>query len=634
MRTITGTIENVGGSPAANIEVKFTLVNQLSVPISTFVADTKEKIYGAFSVYTDTNGDFTISLWENDKLADESYYLVEVDLDTDTPFQAALLTGTGAIDWLDFLASGGTVNPAALDVMQDYLDRLAIVEEAVTIGTLLLNSGAEYPLKKMTRDGITSANPIAFSNILLSIRIVNARKDEYYQVSYQQNEAPYDGEATFDWIVSAFDVATYETKSSRTVLIAPTSSYGPQEQLVRDGTVQTISLYPPSRPEMRIDFTVDTSKLPSAGTIIYYETSALPGWSWIIDPSCYEYNTLIEDDISIEPISYSIATDGTTDIVHRSGDKLYKTVIKNNGYNELPNIYSISRADTTDRGNALFSTITSSTSDWLPPMRVYAVNNGDGHLQVFTGGNHGSNGDATGEQTARNILYKVLVDGQPISFSENTTGKAECLTYIIINELCGYNTTGAVDPVLYPKRYILKQSFVVNVRPGKIEVNAEVRAYEDIVVLTDYGPQLVIGGFNDTVLFLDGETTARVAFTSGVNSGDSLSYPNAWAVLLNDATNGQLVSYMDRNYEAGDGRYVDSNADNIFESGGKMYHSAVRSVSGISLSSGESYKWRGGYSIQAPLLQGTELDSFFTFMNDTSIKTVIVEDGHNYTLLP
>ncbi|MDD5406018.1 MAG: hypothetical protein PHE73_03630 [Sulfurovaceae bacterium] len=132
MRTIIGTLERVDGTPSANTKITFTLVNESNRVISSFIAETHEQVYGSAEVTTDENGAFSVSLVENTLLSDETYYLVKTDKSAIPSFRAALAAGAGDIDWLEFKASGGPIEPAVLDIIQTYIDT---AEAAATIST-------------------------------------------------------------------------------------------------------------------------------------------------------------------------------------------------------------------------------------------------------------------------------------------------------------------------------------------------------------------------------------------------------------------------------------------------------------------------------------------------------------------
>src|SRR5690625_1866226 len=70
----------------------------------------------------------------------------------------------------------------------------------------------------------------------------------------------------------------------------------------------------------------------------------------------------------------------------KSGTLYYRVTFGKNGFNQLPNFISIEQS----RNDKSWLNINSSTTDWLPPLRVAAVADGDGSSKFATGGNHGN----------------------------------------------------------------------------------------------------------------------------------------------------------------------------------------------------------------------------------------------------
>lgn len=472
--------------------------------------------------------------------------------------------------------------------------------------SLLINSGKAFPLRQMTRAGVTSQEEPRWSNLLLDVKVINARPGEYYQIAYQQNGANLDGEATTDWVIQAFDAATFASSGVPTVLVSyQKATYGAQQQIDRAGGVQTISLYSASRPSMRFDITLDASKLAAAGTPINsLQSSASLAWSWIIDPSRYFYEV---PNASSSPAAIGVRWDYIGDSVYVSfasgANKLYRVKIGPTGYNSLPNIAQISAAPMGNIETAAWVEIASYTTDWFPPMIVQATQNGDGGAQIFTGGNHGSDGGAGGSNTARNIAFHVLPDGVPKA--SGTSGYCEEMRLLIVNELMAYNT-------ITLGRYVVRQAFSVTIRAGEVNLSAEVKALEPVNVINDYGPQMVSTGFRGTQIF-PGTALGRVAYDNAANSGAKSAAPKAFSIVLQEPTSGQLAMWLDRGYEHGDGRSV-GDAEPLVRGGGganhKFYCAVVRGAN-LPVAAGESYRWRGGYALQAPGLRAAALDSFF-----------------------
>lgn len=138
MRTITGTLERIDGTPAANTKISFTLVNSNNRPVSSFIAASGEMVYGSKDVTTDENGAFSVSLVENDTLTDVTWYLVTPDISPKVPFKAALASGADPIDWLDFKESGGPIEPAVLNIIQNYIDEAEAAATTATAGAQVI----------------------------------------------------------------------------------------------------------------------------------------------------------------------------------------------------------------------------------------------------------------------------------------------------------------------------------------------------------------------------------------------------------------------------------------------------------------------------------------------------------------
>jgi hypothetical protein len=112
-RTVTNSgapLFHPDGTPAANVKVSFTMVDQQGAPHDAFDLTTGECIAsGPVSAYTDSTGVFTIALWPTTRAAGKVlYYLCHVDLDTWDDFMAYLPEGGSALSWSTFMANGGS----------------------------------------------------------------------------------------------------------------------------------------------------------------------------------------------------------------------------------------------------------------------------------------------------------------------------------------------------------------------------------------------------------------------------------------------------------------------------------------------------------------------------------------------
>lgn len=550
-------------------------------------------------------------------------------------FQLARKPGTWidiTLDAAKLLASGSPIrsNSPELAAWSWVIDpsRYVLIDalRATDTDSLLINQGASFPLRSMVRDGVTSAASSIWNDLILDVKVWGVEPGLYYQLAYQQNEASIGGDTDFGWIIYEFAAGTFSTASVAT-LVHNHSNTAPA--ISRTGGIQTISFPLALRAGAWIDITLDAAKLLPAGSPVRANSPELAAWSWIIDPSRY----VIADSVKLAAmdagkIYYEKDGAGAISVAWASKDHFYRLRFGPNGCNNLPNIIGIDRAALGDITIATWVQINSSTTDWLPPLVVQAASGGDAGPKIYTGGNHGSDGSAGGSQTARNVMYILQADGRPLS-GGIASGWVDKITAVVVNEIMAYNT------ITFP-RYVIRQSFVVDILNGSVEAKSEVKALESVTIYTDNGPQMVTTGFNTTELFLDGSTENRIAFDSGLTSGPKSTNPDAWAAVI-QSTNGQQVSWMDRVYGIGDGRYVDAGLPLVRGGGGtntKIYQAAIAAISGTPFASGEAYKWRGGYAWQSPSLAPVGFDSVFAFRKAGESCFAHAISASNYTTLP
>jgi len=469
--------------------------------------------------------------------------------------------------------------------------------------SLLVNKGSVYPQRKMTRAGVTSFTPAAFMSSILSAEVHGARAGKYYRLAYFKNgttllPGPDDG-----WMIEEIDALNYETDANAALIVVNYTDVG-TPTLVRDG-IQTIRLESTVVAGLSVKLSVDTAALPAFGTPIGSNQNFQAGYSYIIDPSNYTLAAAPTGSGDTMPVKWSISSN-VLRVAWASAGRCFRMTFGLLGVNQLPNLITQEGAPGSDLSSAVWSQLSTTGSDYLPPFQVSADANGDGGAIAFTGGSHGSNGDATGSPTARNMLYRVYADDTAVS---SGSGSAQCVNVQIVNEVQAHNTKTA-------GRYVLRQSFNINFRAWGMEVTADVHALEAVHVITDYALQAITGGWQDTQLVLGGGNASRVPFVSTQNnSGLKSANPNAWALVLQHPTNGQMTLWMDKGYEAGDGRYVDAGAPLLRgEATTKWYLGVVLPpltgpAPGQAFAAGTGYKYRAGISWQGVGMQPVGYDS-------------------------
>lgn len=465
--------------------------------------------------------------------------------------------------------------------------------------TIEVNRYRVYPQKLSARNNVTSVPPLAFMAALLDIQVLGARAGKLYRVAYFKNGSaalpgPADG-----WIFEEFDAAGYETASNpATVVVNYTDAGTPA--IPRSG-IQTVVLKSTVVSGLSFRVTLDTALLPAYGTLINGNNPGQAGYSYIIDPQRY-VEALGSAPVAVTGLPLQWSMGANLLVAWASKTRSYRLTIGPNGVNQLPNIIRVEGAAGVDLAAASWVELSFTNSDWFPPMQVSA----DSEPQTtvnFTGGAHGSTGGADGDPTARCVLFQCFADKTPLV--SGASGGAERIRIQIINEVMGYNTVTL-------GRYIVRQALNVNISAGCLELEGCVTPLENVTTRRDYGLQLISGGFQGTQLVLGGSNTARGPFLLANNdSGPKSAYPNAWAVVLQEPTNGQMALWMDTSYEVGDGRHVVATEPLLRGSTfGKWYLGPVLSPTvGVPFATGTGYKYRAGLSWQSPGMQPTGLDS-------------------------
>lgn len=485
----------------------------------------------------------------------------------------------------------------------------------------LYNKGAYYPFIQGNYKGLTSIPNQLFLDLFKDMTVENAEDGFRYSLAYYTNGSTAINAAYVErWIVFKRPESNYsESTATETQIVALNI---PQPTLLKTGNIETITLE--SSGVERFHITVDTSKLPTYGTFVAASQSNQAGYSFYVNKSNYVINSVrnsdkyFEWDATLKSLKYRYTTQGIS----------YEWTFGTNGANNLPNFKEIKRVAGTNLVSNSFSTVQAFDTDWLPPLVFAVVNNpdADGTTTAFTGGNHASNGDATGDPTAENELFSIFVDGQPLDMTKNVKTFCENIDVKVVNRLMASNTRTS-------KRYALRQIFDLNFNGANVDVHCKLKALEDINLRSDYALQMTTTGFRTTQLILESQTVSRVTFDGSATSGIRTEYPKAFATILK-GTGGILASWMDRNYGNGTPENCAPNQPLVRGGGGtnpKFYNVAFRSFGSetaefpmLRLTPSVEYKWRGGYVLQSDNATGV-----FDCVIDFDKKLSII-DGNNY----
>lgn len=454
------------------------------------------------------------------------------------------------------------------------------------LDSLRINAGKPFPLRQMTVDGDTTPEQTRWSDLILDAEVLGAEPGKLYGLRYYQNGAVLGGSTGYRWRIHERDATTLASEDD--VLIENTAQ--PEPLIDRDGGVQIIRLTPMLRPGMEIRLTVNADNLPPEGTPII-SNPGFPGWSWVIDPVRYVYRKMVPP-APVTDLEHMVAwqrVDDEISVAYRSHNTHYRVTFGPNGFNGLPNFKTLEQSD----DGSSWNLIQQSATDWLCPLIVSAESNGDEGEQIYTGGNHGSDGSDGGSQTARNTAYIIAPGGSPVA--GDGAGYASEVVVTIVNEVMGYNT------ITFP-RYVLRETYKLVFRPGGVSVTCKRQALEDIAIKTDNGLQATTGPFLNTGTYMfyggrDGRAVLDVNAAQNGESGFTADYPDAWAAVFLEPSMGQFVVWADREFGAGDGRY---NPLRWFRLRTKLYQSIVGGGGAAQLAAGDSYEWRGGYGWSWP----------------------------------
>jgi hypothetical protein len=263
--------------------------------------------------------------------------------------------------------------------------------------------------------------------------------------------------------------------------------------------------------------------------------------------------------------------------------------------NNLPTITNVRYATLGVPKRATWTNLYSGEGDWWTPLIVRALSGGDGSTSGnFTGGNHRSNGDATGTPTAFCSTWGLTIDGVPQSVAAE--GYAELLVLSWTNYICAYNTVSL-------NRYVLQQSFVTRISAGGVETTCTLTALEGIEITREYSTMMATTGFRDWTHLWGGQQQGKIEdfFPVSYNSGDKTTWPTDLIIGLS-GDHGFTGSWNDGSYGIGDGSGVGSsdyrlligNGNPTTGSGGKAYQQVI-GVAGKTMSAAATYNWRGGW---------------------------------------
>lgn len=288
-------------------------------------------------------------------------------------------------------------------------------------------------------------------------------------------------------------------------------------------------------------------------------------------------------------------------------DKMLRVNYRPNGVNDLFNWRSTEIADFGDSSAANWETVHSSNSDCWPPLIFEALTNGDGGTSIYTGGNHSSDGGTGGVSTAYMSAIEFSIDGRRLIPGESFSGYADSVNVYWRNEIMAYNT------ITFP-RYPITQEIQCTFRAGDVAGYVAQTANEPVEMKLDNGPQMFSNGY-DTFHYYDGEQqdTLPIPTDGSTNtSGVFGTYP-AWACVFGSINHGYHGVWIDREFEAGDGRHISGSAGAFRKGSGLKFYSIVVGTGNLTMAAGDAYEYHAGYFWSPADMVSGDVDSAFTF---------------------
>lgn len=260
------------------------------------------------------------------------------------------------------------------------------------------------------------------------------------------------------------------------------------------------------------------------------------------------------DDISANATKVGrsyIRFDGTHLYIKRKYDAMHDMCIYiyPKGPNALPEIDRVFLVDNSDSvvSDSIVeaSALLISISDWIAPYKARAVSNVDGDLPDgwyghFCGGNHSYNNTSSGVATARNITFKVYVNGID---SNSIDGFYDSCDILVVNRIQATNTKKADGT----GREVIEQTLAMHyTSDGTFTFEERTKALEDILVLQHYTPQVYFNG-SYSVQFVGGANRAVLSAPATANSGNKTCHE--YRVFTSALT---VVASVDRDTDIGD----------------------------------------------------------------------------------
>lgn len=457
------------------------------------------------------------------------------------------------------------------------------IEKIESNGTIFANKGVVYPMENVEGNGSQLLN-----DAILDVTIHYADTDEVYSI----NHISKDTTAWQSEPQSFFQI--YKSVDGRT----PTKAIIGRNQWEIQGIgnnptgVRTHVLKRSGMTEI-VTITIDWDAVPTGSHNFPVTT--------IISPSKYFFRTAFSHSAANrleEQIAVNI-NGRYIDVKHELNEE--KNIIYEFG-SFAPNDFFEIRSVSTQKTNAMHNDFTGTTAltsstDWVSPYRMLALENAVSDGTFTVGGGHGTDG-GTGFPTGSFIgIYDIKMDGNVIA---NGNHIGNILTFRVEHYVSAPN---AINLDTGAKRNSLKEVRYYSISKNGIDVEVEIEALEYVRFTGYAGLQTVQRDYFD-YFYIPGDAPQKLYTVTGLSSW---MYPTSTSAALDRVVmyNNNVVMIMqtDRSYGIGTGEYLPTNREDYWQrliymtpNVGKIYmHNLGRGSGNFRLQAGEKAKYRGSY---------------------------------------
>lgn len=502
-----------------------------------------------------------------------------------------------------------------LDAIEAKADSANLIKEEFEILPLLIK----------VRDGVESVVSSSAKTGIYAATVYGAKPGKLYRIEFIGGGVMLAGIARYDILIDEYDAANYETESATgrrniiklgdlTVgggLVQPTGNLCIQTMVsTRDPSMTIVVVYDPSVISAGGQMILNSSGSSNYSAVIHPKFySSLPAPS-VVDISSADIESMNALRQSVSPLRVDHSQAGSIRVEFDHGDDRCRVNIVKAGANGIMALYSY---DVLIDGAWVRKT--GSSTDWIGPFGMRAVDNGNGNSSGWSGASHdASGGGTTGSPSAQTDLYVAKTEYGVVGIGDIVDCAEFSLT--VENSLYAHNT---VPKDSFVGRFVMKEvvHYTVKALPNNqgasVSVALSALPLELVEVDKYYGMQMLALGL-DSYWFPGCSQSTRWPRSQNQHSGSKLLFPNIdrFTAFSNDKKFA-VVGWLDPSYglaKAGRPKVPDGEALGISSTYNKLYHQLIVGPSQFAV--GEAIEWRGCYTFTPGVHDG---DAWHHIMN-------------------